>query len=124
MWKIESETMERRRPQVQRVLLSHESGQGAKRTTGDGLPPDNERRCFLHLLHGLPLSPGSMELDAVPLSSNRRRRRQRDGEGEKRRDSKMSAVMERGERRMGPRERERERNAACSNKKCPSNLEG
>jgi hypothetical protein len=25
------------------------------------------------LLHGLPLSPGSMELDAVPLSSNKRR---------------------------------------------------
>jgi hypothetical protein len=52
---------------------SHENGQGAKRTTGDGLPPDDERRRFLHLLHGLPLSPGSMELDAVPLSSNKRR---------------------------------------------------
>jgi hypothetical protein len=90
------------------VLLSHESGQGAKRTTGDGLPPDDERRCSFHLLHGLPLSPGSMVLDAAPMSSNRRRRRRRDGEGEEQRDSKMSAVTERGERCTGPRERERE----------------
>lgn len=41
MWKIEWETTERRRPQVQRVLLSHESDQGAKRTIGGGVPPDD-----------------------------------------------------------------------------------
>jgi hypothetical protein len=109
MWKVKSETMERRRPHVQRVLLSHESGQGAKRTTSDGLPPNDERRHSFHMLHGLPLSPSSMVLDAALLSSNRRRGRRRDGEEEGWRDSRMSAAME---ERRAAHGTERERDAA------------